>query len=232
MKFLTTTDFPPFSYIDKDKRLAGFHIDLARAICSELEVLKVCKIQALPFDQLKSALNSGKGDAILAGLAITAQSRKLYEFSRPYFKLPARFVALKSAGLNEPIILALKGQRVGVVHGTAHAAFAEEYFGDMNVQLFENRDALLAALEAGTIKAGFGDGLSLSFWLQTQKAAQCCSFAGGPYLSENHFGRGLSVAVAKGNTELSDGLDYALRSINDKGIFSELYLRYFPISLF
>ena len=29
LKFLTTTDFPPFNFIDRKKRLSGFHIDLA-----------------------------------------------------------------------------------------------------------------------------------------------------------------------------------------------------------
>ena len=53
LRFLTTTDFPPFSYIDKDKRLTGFHVELARAICAELEVLPVCQIQALPFADLQ-----------------------------------------------------------------------------------------------------------------------------------------------------------------------------------
>jgi len=232
LKFLTTTDFPPFSYIDSDKRLAGFHVDLARAICNELELLKVCQIQALPFDQLKSALDAGQGEAIVAGLAITDISRRDFEFSRPYFRLPARFVSAKTAGLKEPIVTALANQRVGVVADTAHAAFAQDHFDDMQVQLFENRDQLLTHLRQGTIKAAFGDGLALSFWLQSKPGSDCCSFAGGPYLSELYFGQGLAVAMAKENEELKGGIDYALRSINDKGIFAELYLRYFPISLF
>ena len=36
LRFLTTTDFPPFNYLDRDGRLSGFHIDLVRAICAEL----------------------------------------------------------------------------------------------------------------------------------------------------------------------------------------------------
>ena len=232
LKFLTTTDFPPFSYVDQDKRLAGFHIDLARAICSELEVLKVCQIQALPFDELRTALAAGNGDAIIAGLSVTATTRQEFEFSRTYFRLPARFVASKKAGLEEPLITSLAGQRVGVIAGTAHAAFGEDHFGDMQLQLFPGRDEMLTALEAGSISAAFDDGLALSFWLRGKKGAECCSFAGGPYLSEAHFGHGLAVAITKGNRELTDGIDYALRSINDKGIFAELYLRYFPISLY
>ena len=36
LRFLTTTDFPPFNFTDQSGRLSGFHIDLARALCEEL----------------------------------------------------------------------------------------------------------------------------------------------------------------------------------------------------
>ena len=38
LRFLTTTDFPPFNYLDGNGRLSGFHVDLARAICAELAI--------------------------------------------------------------------------------------------------------------------------------------------------------------------------------------------------
>lgn len=44
LKFLTTTDFPPFNFIDRKKRLSGFNVELARAICAELEMLSKCQI--------------------------------------------------------------------------------------------------------------------------------------------------------------------------------------------
>ena len=91
LRFLTTTDFPPFSYIDTDKRLTGFHVDLARAICAELEVLPVCQIQALPFADLQKELAQNNGDAIIAGLASNQTTRQTLTFTRPYFWLPARF---------------------------------------------------------------------------------------------------------------------------------------------
>jgi len=56
MRFLTTTDFPPFNFIDRKKRLTGFHVDLARAICEELEVLNRCQIQGLPWEELQDTL--------------------------------------------------------------------------------------------------------------------------------------------------------------------------------
>jgi len=239
LRFLTTTDFPPFSFIDKNKRLSGFHVDLARAICEELEILPVCQIQALPFDQLQSAVTGGVGDAVLGGISINAKTRESLTFSRPYFRLPARFVGKLKNFDGGPLIKSLEEQSVGIVERTAHAAFAKAQFGSMYLRLFETESAALVALQKDEVKAVFSDGLSLSFWLQGEqqraqqaKSKPCCVFVGGPYLSQTYFPGELAVALAKGNDELEQAINFALRSINDKGKFEELYLRYFPISLF
>ena len=233
LRFLTTTDFPPFSYIDTDKRLTGFHVDLARAICAELEVLPVCQIQALPFADLQKELAQNNGDAIIAGLASNQTTRQTLTFTRPYFWLPARFVAKTSAALAEPLSQALDGKEVGVVDGTSHAAMALGKFGNMRVRLFDTLDAALLAVQQDKVAAVFGDGLTLSFWLQSGKEqAKCCKFVGNAYLSTDYLGNGLSIAVARENQELQRALNYALRTINDRGVFAELYLRYFPLGLF
>ena len=72
LRFLTTIDFPPFSFLDRGGRLSGFHVDLARAICAELDLGDRCQIQALPWDELGPALEAKDGEAIIAGIAVTA----------------------------------------------------------------------------------------------------------------------------------------------------------------
>ena len=234
MRFLTVTDFPPFSFVDDQKRLVGFHVDLARAICAELELLPVCQIQALPFNELEAALRDGKGDALLAGTAITAATRQKLDFSKRYFRLPARFVARRDANLQEPLVQALAGKTVAVVSGTAHAAFAKATFDRISPRAYPTLNAAFSALKAGQVDAMFADALATSFLLQREEAtaAPCCRFTGGPYLSKQYFPGELAVALPKGNRTLREAVDYALRSINSKGIFAELYLRWFPVSLY
>jgi len=234
MRFLTVTDFPPFSFVDDQKRLVGFHIDLARAICDELELLPVCQIQALPFNELEAALRDGKGDALLAGTAITPATRRTLDFSKRYFRLPARFTARRDAAFQEPLVQTLAGKTVAVVADTAHAAFAKANFDRISPRAFPTLNAAFAAMKAGQVDAMFADGLATSFLLQREEATgtPCCHFIGGPYLSKQYFPGELAVTLPKDNRTLRDALDYALRSINSKGIFAELYLRWFPISLY
>lgn len=233
LRFLTTTDFPPFSYIDTDKRLIGFHVDLARAICSELEVLAVCQIQAFPFAELASRLTDKAGEAIMAGQSVSLENREKFDFTRPYFWLPARFVAKKSSGLSEPLIESLAGKEVAIVDGTRHAAMAMAKFGDLHLRIYDSQQSALNALKKDEVAAVFSDALSLSFWLQNKTEGQdCCQYVGGPYLSDTYLGNGLTIAVAKDNRQLQDAINFALRSLNDRGTFAELYLRYFPIGLY
>lgn len=232
LRFLTTTDFPPFSYIDDRKQLSGYHVDLARAICAELSLDAVCQIQALPFMELVPALNRGAGDAIMAGQAVTAAARRQVTFTRPYFFLPARFIMRLGEEASEPLVSSLKGKPIAVVAGSAHAAYAQAWFGDVELRLLPTRDAALQALEAKTVDAVFDDALSLSFWMQQRLDKPCCTFVGGPYLSPTYFGNGMAIALEKDDRVMENAINYALRSLNDKGVMSELYLRYFPISLY
>lgn len=232
LRFLTTTDFPPFNFLDGQARLSGFHVDLARAICARLDLADKCQIQALPWDELQEALEKGDGEAIIAGLAATAETRATYAFSRPYLQFPARFAVQKSRPLAEPLHDRLQGRPVGVIAGSAHERMLQDYFSAVKIVPLADEDALHAELKAGRIDAAFGDGMRLSFWLAGAESEKCCRFAGGPYIAPEYLGTGLAIATRADDAMLPAAFDYALQEISAKGIFAELYLRYFPIGFY
>jgi polar amino acid transport system substrate-binding protein len=232
LRFLTTTDFPPFNFLDTAGKLSGFHVDLARAICAELAVADKCQIQALPWTELDGALAKGDGEAIMAGVAVTQENREKYAFSRSYLQFPARFVMPKAKAVTEPLYEKLKGKRVGVVAGSAHERMLRDDFPEVTAAPFPTEAALFADIKAGKIDAAFGDGMRFGFWLAGSDAADCCRFAGGPYLAPEYLGTGLAIAVKPDDKDLAAALDYALQQIALKGTFAELYLRYFPVSFY
>ncbi|WP_082665998.1 transporter substrate-binding domain-containing protein [Aureimonas sp. AU4] len=232
IRFLTSTDYPPFNFLDQSGRLSGFNVDLVRSICDELRISSLCQIEARPFDQLTKALADGEGEAIAAGVAVTADSRSRYAFTRPYFQYPARFVVRRGSTLATGLDAGLRGAKVGVVAGSAHEAMLRSFFPQANVVDFDTRDNALTGLRSGAIEAYFGDGVGLSFWLASESAADCCTFAGGPYLSERFLGEGLAIAVPLDDEELATAFDYAINRIVAKGQMAEIMLRYFPISAF
>ncbi len=232
LRFLTTTDFPPFNFLDSSGRLTGFHVDLARAICSELEMLDRCEIQALPWDELEGALARKEGEAIIAGLSVTPERRERLAFSRAYLQFPARFIVGKGTTAEEPLHETLAGKRIGVVAGSAHERMLRDMFPSVQVVTYLKPEWVYQDLKAGKLAGAFGDGMRMAFWLSGSDSAGCCRFAGGPYLAPEYLGSGLAIAAVKDNPELVQALDYALQQITVKGTFAELYLRYFPVSFF
>ncbi len=230
--FLTTIDFPPFNYIDDTGRLSGFHIDLAKAICVELNVTDKCSIQALPWRELESSLLSGSADAILAGMKATLNNRKHFSFGRPYLRFPARFVVRDGSKLSGDLSNSTTDRRIGVIAGSAHEAMLRDYFPAAKPVLYDRPEWLLTGLIDGKLDAAFGDGMQLAFWLGSAGSQNCCRFAGGPYLSDKYLSTGLSIVTSLENKPLRDAMNYALRELTSNGTYSELYLRYFPVSFY
>lgn len=229
LRFLTEDDYPPFHFALSDGTLTGFDIDLARAICEELKI--ACTIQARRFDLLADALNNGEGDALIASLRIDAASRARFDFTAPYYTTPARFVARRDASF-EATPEGLAGKKIGAIGGTAQEAFLKAFFPQVHRQSFANRGELYAALRGGQIDAFFDDAITSSFWLAGTASDNCCAFRGGPYTDTNYFGEGVGIAVKKGNDDLRRALDYALTELARRGVYTDIYLKYFPIGFY
>lgn len=230
IRFLTETDYPPFNYAGPDGNPAGFNVDLARMICEEIKVQ--CTVQMRRFDTLISALNSNNGDAIIASIAQTPEMRARVDFSDPYYRTPARFVALRNSPIDDVRPGALEGKKIAVVAGTAHEAYLKTLFTEAELRPYPDADASRFALKRGEVDLLFGDGISLAFWLNGTDSASCCEFRGGPYLESRFFGEGVGIAVRRGNDLLRQAFNWALFRIWEKGRFTDLWLRYFPVSPF
>lgn len=232
LRFLTTVSFPPFNFIDQSGRLAGLHVDLVREICRELRIEEKCQIQAIVFDELQGALLDGQGEAVAAGVAVTAELRRSFEFSRPFLQLPARFAVNSKAAGTAAGVADLADKPVGVVTGTVHEAMFKAFFPQMKQTGFMNRERMLAALKNGEVAAVFSDGLQLSFWAAGEEAGGCCRLFGGPYLSQHFLGEGLSIMTRKADAALARAIDSALVALSRNGRMNEIYLRYFPNSIY
>jgi polar amino acid transport system substrate-binding protein len=230
VRFLTASEFPPFQFVGADGNPVGLNVDLARAICARLNFR--CTIQALPWDDLPAAVESGRADALIAGMKPTAVLREKLDLTRPYFRLPARFVAMRESGISEISPGSLAGKKVAVVRGTAHEAFLKAFFPEAEPLAEQDAAAARAALREKRADLLFGDGVSLSLWIGGTESAECCSFVGGAYPESRFFGEGMVIAVKKGEVRLRQQLDRALDEIENTGTLSDLYLRWFPIGIF
>jgi polar amino acid transport system substrate-binding protein len=229
IRFLTDDDYPPMNFQTDDGKLAGFNVDLARALCDVLNV--ACTVQARRWDTLLDALRESRGDAVIASIRSTPQLRGEFAFTAPYLRTPARFVA-RSDSLVQPSPEALAGRSVAVVGGSAHEAYLRTFFPKALLKPYSDLAQAREALLAKEAELLFADGLTMAVWLNGSEAAECCSFAGGPYSESRFFGEGVSIVLRRDEPALRKALDYALKRVSEKGIYAELYLRYFPVGFY
>ena len=229
IRFLTDDDYPPMHFMTEDGRLAGFNVDLARAVCDVLNV--ACTIQARRWDTLLDALREGRGDAVVASVRATPQLRASHALSRPYLRTPGRFVA-KAPAAQETTPETMAGRSVAVVAGSAHEAYVRTFFPAAALKPFDDLDKAIAGFQRGEADLVFGDGLTLAIWLNGTEGARCCGFAGGPFTESRWFGEGVVIVMRRNEAVLRRAVDYALQRIAETGQHAELYLRYFPVGFY
>jgi polar amino acid transport system substrate-binding protein len=230
IRFVTDTDYPPFHYYDEVGALTGFNVDLAQAICEVLQV--ACEIEATNWSDLIPTLDRGEADAAIASIRITAEALEEADFTSRYYATPARFVARKESEITDVRPETVEGLKIGVAKETGHQAYLKTFFPQAAVAAFDSAEDAQKALKEGAIDLVFGDGITLTFWLNGVTSQACCEFRGGPYVDSKFFGEGIGIAVKKGNRRLAEILSYGLEQVHATGRYEELFLRYFPMNFF
>ncbi|MEM8878874.1 MAG: transporter substrate-binding domain-containing protein [Pseudomonadota bacterium] len=226
IRFLTELDSPPLSFTGPDGGTAGFNVELARAICIELEAQ--CTIQELKWDLLMKGISENRGEAIIAPVPITPETRKQFAFTQPFLGRPARFVTTTASRHQTLDALSTEALTVAVVKGNRHADYIADFFPNLETKTYDTPIEARAAMKNGAVDAHFGDALTLSLWMASSAADGCCRFVGRAFTESAYFGEGIAIAVDADDPDLRDALDYALAEIYREGRYFEIFLRYFP----
>ena len=229
IRFLTETDYPPFNFAGPDGNPQGFNVDLARMMCEELKA--GCTVQMRRFETLIASLVENRGDAVVASIAPTPEARAKIDFTDPYYRMPARFVARRDSPIEDVAPEKLEGRKVAVVAGTSHEAYFRALFPEAELRAYPSSDLARLALRRSDVDLLFGDAISLAFWLNGTSSENCCAFRGGPYLEAAISARASASACARDDA-MRLALNWALFRLWEQGRFTDLWLRYFPISPF
>jgi polar amino acid transport system substrate-binding protein len=230
IRFMTEVDYPPFNYAGADGNPIGFNVELARLICEELKIS--CTVQMRRFDTLFDSLDANRGDAAIASISVSAETRQRADFSDPYYRSTARFAVRARASTVAVTPESMEGRKVAVVAGSAHEQYLRTLFTEANVRPYPDSAAAREALRKGEVEYLFGDGFALSFWLSGASSGKCCAFADGSFIESRFFGEGIGIAVKRGNDTLRRAMNYALFRLWETGRFTDLWLQYFPVSPF
>ena len=85
--------YPPFETTNEKGEIIGFDVDVANAICKEMQA--TCHFKSQSFDALIPSLKAKRFDAAISAMDITEARAKQVSFSNAYYDSTASYVALK-----------------------------------------------------------------------------------------------------------------------------------------
>ncbi|WP_455427563.1 arginine ABC transporter substrate-binding protein ArtI [Dryocola sp. LX212] len=219
IRFATEASYPPFESMDASNKIVGFDVDLANALCKEMEA--TCTFSNQSFDSLIPSLKFRRIDAVMAGMDITPEREKQVLFSSPYYDNSALFVGQKGKVAD---ISALKGKKVGVQNGTTHQKFIMDKHPEITTVPYDSYQNAKLDLQNGRIDAVFGDTAVVTEWL---KAEPKLAPIGDKVTDKGYFGTGLGIAVRQGNTDLQAKFNTALAKVKQDGTYETIYKKWF-----
>ena len=222
--------YPPFNYIDKDGNLQGFDIDITNALCDAAGI--ECELITQDWDGIIPGLIAKKYDCIIASMSMTPEREKKVDFTNKYYQTPAKFVAKKGAGY-EITPEGLQGKNVGVQRATVHENFVRDKFGDsVNIKAYATQDEANMDLTSGRIDLVIADSVVLLGGFLETDAGEDYEFVGPGFTQEKWFGKGIGIAVRKGDTALVELLNNAIDEIRANGVYKKINDKYFDFDVY
>lgn len=152
----TDTTFAPFEFQNEAGEYVGIDIELLAAIAED-QGFKY-ELNPLGFSAAVAALESNQTDGVIAGMSITAERQKKYDFSEPYYDSGV-VMAVKADNNTVKSYADLKGQKVAVKTGTEGATFAESIKDQYGFELvyFDESPLMYEDVKTGNSAACFED---------------------------------------------------------------------------
>jgi polar amino acid transport system substrate-binding protein len=230
LKIGTEGAYPPFNNLTADGKLEGFDIDIANALCEEMKVK--CEFVTQDWDGIIPALQAGKFDAIIASMSITDERKQKVDFTQKYYNLPSAIVAPKDTDIKGVTKEDLAGKTIGAATSTTHLNYATQTFTDSTIKAYPTSQEFLLDLANGRLDAAEDDIGVLEEWLKTPDGA-CCKIVGQPSPQpEAVFGEGAGIAVRKGETDLVNKFNAAIKAIRANGKYKEINDKYFTFDVY
>lgn len=212
----TDAAFPPMEFVDENKDLVGFDMDLLNAIAERQDMEITYKNTA--WDGIFAGLESGDYDAIISAVTILPEREEKYDFTDPYINAGQAIVVTADeteiAGEAD-----LSGRVVGAQIGTTGATAVENTEG-AELKEYDTIDLAFLDLVNGNVEAVVVDTpVAADFALTSDQFEGKLKIVGEP-LTEEYYG----ALVRKGeNAKFISRFNDGLAQVKEDGTYDEIY---------
>lgn len=209
---VTNAEFPPYEYHENDT-IVGIDADIARAVAEQMGV--ELEIQDMAFDSLIPAIQSGKADFAAAGMTVDEDRLKNVDFTDTYAQAAQVIIVKKDSPIASPD--ELTGKKIGVQTGTTGDIYASD-IENAEVQRFNKGMEAVMALNQGKIDAVVIDREPAKVFVKENEGLKILDEA----FTEEEY----AIAVKKGNTELLEKMNAAIKELKESGELQKIVDKY------
>lgn len=157
-------DWQPFSYHDKDDKLMGVDVEVAKNIAKKLGVK--ANIVEGKWDGLLTGLSTGTYDLVINGVDITKEREKKFDFSTPY-AYDHTVLVVRNDNTTITSFDDLKGKTTANSIGSTYMELGEDY--GATVKGVDDLTKCMDLVKSGGVDATINAATSINDYLQTTR---------------------------------------------------------------
>ena len=210
----TDSTWPPMEYINRNRELVGFDIDLLREIGRRAGFRPV--FETVAWDGIFAGLAAHQYDMIASSVTLLEERKRAMLFSEPYFEA-AQYIVVRNEDVGIQELDELAGRAVGAQIATTGSRLVAE-IPDVELRTYDDLGLAVEDLAAGRLAAVVADVAIVEFFvLRNDRYADRLSVTGPPYAVEDY-----AFAIRLDREELRDTINAALAEIRSDGTLSDI----------
>ena len=194
-------------------------------MCNEIK--RKCVFVEQVWDSMIPGLQARKYDVIVSSLSITDERKRVIDFSDRYYKTPSAIVVKKGTEYTGPA--SLKGKRIGVLKGSTQEKWAMGELKPAGVTIvpYEAQDQVYLDINAGRLDGTVADKVEVHGGFLRKPEGQDYGYVGPDQYDEKYYGEGIGIGMRKGQKELKEQINQAIKTIRSNGTYDTIAKKYF-----
>ncbi len=209
----TNAEFPPYEYVEGGE-IVGIDAEIAAAVAEKLGLELV--IEDMKFDSLLTAVENSQVDVVFAGLTVSEERKEAVDFTDTY--ATGKQVIIVPENSKIASVDDLEGKTIGVQAGTTGEIYCSDDFGTDLVKPYDSGALAVAALVSKQIDCVVIDNEPAKAFVKAN--------AGLKILETEYVAEDYAAAVRKGNTELQEEINNAMKELKEDGTIDAIIAKY------
>ena len=214
--------YAPFNYTNTDGTLGGFDVEIANALCADMQV--TCEIVAQDWDGIIPGLKAGKYDAIVAAMSVTPERAEQVSFTDPYFSNVLVFLAKKDSDFDPSDRADIDSHSIAAQRSTISSQWLEDTYPKADMKLYDTLSNAFLDLGSNRVDAMISDKLPAIEWLSSPSGSKYALKGEEIDINDN-----FAIAVRPGDP-LQAKINASLANIKANGTYDAINQKYFTVS--